>query len=226
MTGTSSSGGALDAEAALDMIDFVMATVAGTPATITPHIAGLTAGKLYEFYVLARLIEDLAWRGWTSRFVGTSLVLKASPGAIQPGDAHFEIRHPHVEGAAEIHTDIQVTTLGAPLAATADLSFYHEIDIVVVLEGATGMPGPHTILLGIECKAFANFRKSIVREVLGRRRELSFFRPTSQPCCLDGSEPVNADPPTEYWLAYTDPAGDNYRESPKVFGIEFKHWQP
>lgn len=225
MTVPPSVSGALDAEAALDTIDRVIVAAVGTPATLTSALANLTTGKLYELYVLARLLQQLARRGWTPFFSGGTIVLKASPGAIQPGDAHFEIHHSGGT-VAEIYTDIQVTTLGSTLAQVSDYSAYHEIDIVVVPAGTSGMPTPDELLLGIECKALANFRKSVVREVLGRRRELSFVIRGTEPCLLDASEQVPANPPSEYWLTYIDPAGDNYRDSPRAFGIEFKHWQP
>ena len=33
---------------------------------------------------------------------------------------------------------------------------------------------------------------------------------------------IPANPPSEYWLCYIDPAGDSYKESPQAFGVEFK----
>ena len=142
---------------------------------------------------------------------------------IGPHDPHFEIRRGH--RTAQIHVDIEVRTLGSVLATVNDLSAYHEIDVVIVPPGTWGRPNPDQLLLGIECKAVANFDKAFVREVLGRRRELSLLQ-GPEPCPLDGTVDVPADPASEYWLAYIDPAGDNYRESPHVFGVEFKWWAP
>jgi len=67
-------------------------------------------------------------------------------------------------------------------------------------------PKHNEIALGIECKAHANFDKSIVKEVLGVRRELSLLT-NKVPSILTqcgGSplEEVRADPSSEYWLTY------------------------
>jgi hypothetical protein len=128
---------------------------------------------------------------------------------------------------AALYTDIQVATLGSvqPGASVTDLSEYHEIDVVVVEKGVVGMPRPDQLLIGLECKATANFSKSFVREALGRRRELSFYSGT-WPCLLDGSQLIDAHPPSEYRLVFIDPAGLSYVESPAVFGVELEHWQP
>lgn len=215
---------AFDVNAAIAAITSVIATVANAPAISSPTLAGMTAGKLYEFHVLGQLLRELAARGWSANFVGTTLILKASPGIIKNGDPHFVLTHPR-HGQAELRTDIQVTTLGSEIAPVSDNSGYHEIDIVVVPAGTMGMPRPDQLLLGIECKAVAKFKKQIVREVLGRRRELSFLCELL-PCALDGSNLLPCWPTSEYWLAFVDPAGLNYRQSPEVFGIEFKHWSP
>lgn len=111
-----------------------------------------------------------------------------------------------------------------------DDSGYHELDIAVVRFGARGRPLFNEIALGVECKATAVFNKSVVREVLGIRRELSFLA-GMQPSAL--SQPtgvmqvtVPANPASELWLAYTDPKGDNYSASPSTFGVRFELWRP
>jgi hypothetical protein len=65
-----------------------------------------------------------------------------------------------------------------------------------------------------------------LKEVLGVRRELSFLKGQKQSLLtLCGGIPsvsVPADPPSEYWLSYIDPAGNSYKESPQAFGVDFK----
>jgi hypothetical protein len=207
-----------------------IANIIGTFRSVLPMklfaLSNLVPGKLYELYALARLLIELRKRGWHVTFRGKQIEMPAGPGIIDPTRPHFELRQ-HSRGPVvfEIYTDIEVLTLGAHVTAVKDLSAYHEIDIVVVPKGTTGRPKVNAIALGIECKATANFDKAFVREVLGRRRELSFLT-ESLPCMLDGQVQVNANPPSEYWLVYIDPSGDNYRESPAAFSVMLKHWQP
>ena len=37
---------------------------------------------------------------------------------------------------------------------------------------------------------------------------------------------VPSAPPSEHWLAFVDPKGSDYAESPAAFGISFQHWEP
>lgn len=193
------------------------------PAAIV-QVANLVGGKLYELYALALLLEELQKRGWHVTFRGTQIQMQAGPGLIDPTSPHFELRR-HSKGAVEfeVYTDIEVMTLGSTQIPVNDLSAYHEIDIVVVYAGTAGRPGVDRMVLGVECKGTANFSKAFVREVLGRRRELSYLD-GGQPCLLDGQVPVRARPPSEYWLVYLDPDGDKYRQSPSAFSVELKHW--
>lgn len=219
--------GALDADAAIKAIDAIMTTIAGTPGAIPAGLAPLTVGKVYELYVLGWLLEQLTRRGWWVSFHGQSIVMKGSPGAIQPSDAHFKITH-HTAADAEIRTDIEVMTLSHEIDPVSGASAYHEVDIVIVPAGTLGRPAHDKMLLGIECKAVANFRKAIVREVLGRRRELSYATDDMVFECLldDQMTMVRAHPASEYWLTYIDPKGDDYAEGPSRFGVEFYHVAP
>ena len=192
-------------------------------------------GKIYELYCLSRVVEQLKkYRcniSIQSRF--RSIDFKASPGKIDRNKSYFTVRARN--GVVfEIHTDIEIMTLGvAPGHSNLgrqDLSAYHEIDIVVIEQGLSERPRYDQLILGVECKADENFGKSILKQVLGVRRELSFFTKKSLPSKLaqavgKPSPEVRAYPNSEYWLAYTDPKGDNYQISPATFGIKFNNWR-
>ncbi len=128
-----------------------------------------------------------------------------------------------------LFVDIEFHTLGNHIWPLTDLSDRHELDIVLV-DDTGDYPNPHNILLAVECKSSANFRKSLVKEALGIRRELSLLKPDvhSKLTCLSACRPVSvpADPASEFWLAYVDAAGTSYSQSPRVFGIDFKHLPP
>lgn len=189
----------------------------------------LRGGKLYELYVLSYVLERLRARGFRISFYGRTLRFKSSPGQIRRADPHFELRSPTTGAAYWIFVDIEFETLGSARVQVSDRSLRHEVDIVVVSVDS-GYPKHSDILLGVECKAVANFSKSILKEVLGVRRELSLVgRSQSSLLSVAGGSPnvdVPADPPSEYWLAYIDPIGDVYAESPKAFGVEFMHLAP
>lgn len=193
-------------------------------------IKALSDGKLYELYVLSRVLQELRRRGFQIRFVGKDLKFKASPGLIWPHDAHFELYVPGINTPAfKMYTDIEFETLGSTHQPMDDESCYHEIDIVVVDAAAKGRPSHEQVALGVECKSTTNFEKSIVREALGLRRKLSYLqepRPSRLSRSGIATVKVPADPPSEYWLAFVDPSGIHYAASPAAFGIEFRHWEP
>mgnify|MGYP000901167723 FL=1 len=145
-------------------------------ASISATLSKSTGGKIYELYCLAK---TLAWLRSTygahiQLVNGTSVSFKASPGNINRSQSHFVVRKgPRV---FELHTDIQVRTLGASrLTGHVDLSGYHEIDLVLIDPSVANgeMPRHDQLVLGVECKSQAKFEKGIVKKVIGIRRELS-----------------------------------------------------
>lgn len=205
------------------------------------ELAVLTDGKLYELFVLSDVITDLAGRGFTLTFVGgvspkgaaasrSTLRFKASPGQIKTSDSHFEVRAPGSKRVDyRIFVDIEFDTLGHSQIAARDHSRRHELDIIVT-SASRGYPAHDQIALGVECKAVANFYKGLIKEALGVRRELSLLHPTRNSVLSSaGGIPavqVKADPPSEFWLAFIDPKGNQYGQSPAVFGIELKNMHP
>jgi hypothetical protein len=191
----------------------------------------LSSGKLYELYVLARVLDQLRHRGFRIRFVGTTIQFKSAPGKIDQTSPHFEVFAPgSTDPDFKVFTDIEFKTFGSRPTHNVGASSYHELDIAVVKADASGRPRYDQIALGVECKAFAKFRKSIVKEALGIRRELSILV-DEQPSILSQfhgvqHEEVPAEPPSEYWLAHLDPAGSGYQASPWSFGIRFENWIP
>ena len=192
-------------------------------------------GKVYELYCLSLVVEHLKKYGYNiciqSR--ARSIDFKASPGKIDRNKSYFTA-YARNGVVFEIHTDIEVMTLGIgpnySNLGPQDLSAYHEIDIVVIEQGLLERPRYDQLILGVECKADAHFRKPILKQVLGVRRELSFLcelRPSRLAQAVGEYSPeIRAYPSSEYWLAYIDPKGDSYQISPATFGIEFVNWRP
>lgn len=201
---------------------------------VRPSLVRAWEGKVYELYCLARTVEFLDGQpGVSVRLedgrTGRTVDFKSSPGMIDRNRSHFVVGGMGAE--LELHTDIEVQTLSSSLqGGTGGLSAYHEIDLVLV-EGAQSRRRPRNdqIVLGVECKSQANFKKDVVRHVLGVRRELSFYRGPSPRRLMPphgGCQFINADPDSEYWLAFVDPKGRLYRSGPGKFGIEFLNWFP
>ena len=203
-------------------------------------------GKVYELYCITRLLEWIQERyNVRISYVGdTKMKFKFGGGSVNRQDySYFEIYGIDSSEKIELHTDIEVKTLGSHISennlgggrrTSQDLSFMHEIDIVLIKKDVkcNEMPNHDQVLLGIECKAYTNFRKGVIREVLGVRRELSYFDQgliAELDEILKPSDPpirVNSNPRSLYWLACTDYSSRNYENSPKEFGVEIKIWIP
>jgi hypothetical protein len=143
----------------------------------------ITAGKLYEAWVLANVIKNLVQKeGFLVRFVGgTKLKLKSAPGPINASFPHFELERKGVVVAC-IWTDVEFTSISCWKSGNGPKSpgDFHELDLVITDESASGRPTPDQIWLGIECKNREKSTKGMLREILGVRRELSYLSPFSK----------------------------------------------
>jgi len=193
-------------------------------------LSGLSQGKLYELYVLASLLTDLKGRGFSIALTKDTLKFKGAPGLIHHSNPHFVVSAPNGT-KLRLFVNIEFQTQGILLSTKrgTDLSAYHELDIVLVEESATGHPRYDEVYLAIECKS-GKFGKNFLREVLGVRRELSLYVHEQESLLTAvGGNPsvsVRAEPASEYWLAFIDDDGHQYRESPAEFSIELKHIEP
>lgn len=181
-----------------------------------------TKGRMYELVVLSHLIDHLVKRGFRFKFVGKVLELKEKPSQIKSTDAYFEGTHRLTGRKIRVYTDVEVRGLGSVMGGATDLSSYHEVDLVVVDPSVTGRPEPDDLYLGIECKSGA-FGKSIIKEVLGVKRELSLLtgiRISALSQISTGAVTVPSRPAIEFWLAHFDPKGHQYRNGPAFFGID------
>ena len=199
-------------------------------------LSGLNNGKLYELYVLSELVLDLDRRGFQVCLTQSNLKFKAAPGRIKFDDPHIVVTA--ADGSQlRLFVDIEFETLGKSRSHASDLSTRHELDLVLVnvppkvlLTNTAYYPLHDQIYLAVECKCVANFRKNVVREALGVRRELSYLSEVQKSLLTHiGGPPtvsVPAEPASEFWLAFIDRAGTNYERSPAAFGIDLKHIEP
>lgn len=184
----------------------------------------LTTGKLYEAYVLAIVAERLATgEGLTLRLSAGSIVrLKSSPGPINRAYPSIDV-YRSTDKVAEIWTDVEFLTLSSDVmnSKMPTPGEYHELDIVMVDLGINGRPRHDSIWLGVECKHTA-YTKSLLKEILGVRRELSYLR-DSEPTRFASwpRDNVSAKPASCLLVFSTDVRVAQYSASGKVFGIDF-----
>jgi hypothetical protein len=200
--------------------------MSGVPSsTLIPPRA--VAGKVYEAIVLGYVVENLVRReGMRLALVGGSkLYLKTAPGPINPSYPYIKVVKNSVH-VASVFTDIEFTTLSCQAAGNSTPCTpgdCHELDIVVVDASATGRPCPQMIWLGVECKHTV-YTKSLLREALGVRRELSLLRP-STPTRFQNwpQQTVPADPPACLMVCSSDVKALSFSAPGAIFGIEFHH---
>lgn len=204
-------------------------------------LGSLVSGKLYELRCLADVLQRLRrGYGYDIRFSGRTINFQFKGGKIDPTRSHFEVSNRSKRISYKLYTDIYFETLGYSLAkaekstrSRPDRSRYHELDIALVPSHVIGCPPHDQIILGVECKSTALFQKSIVKAVLGVRRELSKLSSPRASTLRDTSprsgkiaDVVRASPPSEYWLYFLDERGMLYAQSPREFGIKFIHLAP
>ena len=189
----------------------------------------LIMGKVYEAYVLSVVCEKLKNHEGCHFILkgGNKLVLKTSPGPINRQYPWIEVYRKR-QFLGEIFTDIEFLTLSYQLSSHSQniqltSGHFHELDIVLTRPNITNgnRPLPCDIFMAIECKNTI-YTKSLLREILGIRRELSLlsnpkrtrfnnwprvFVPTDPPSCL---------------LVYTTSLQvRNYQGPGDIFGIDF-----
>jgi hypothetical protein len=104
----------LTLEQARSMIDATLdayrtATHAGGPSLLP---AALTAGKVYEAWVLCSVLDHLGNdEGYAVVLRGsTRVTLKSAPGPINRSYPYFELSHPNLQ-SIEVWTDVEFLTL-------------------------------------------------------------------------------------------------------------------
>lgn len=188
--------------------------------------ASLTAGKIYEAYVLGLVCQQLRSKeGLKLTLIGSKRVtLKSSPGPINQNYPHIRVTKDN-QHVANIWTDIEFTALSAAHAATSASSYgqYHEADIAVVAINCHSRPYPTEVHLLVECKN-TGYQKNLLREILGIRRELSFLAHPQATFFSTWPRPqVPAEPPACICVYSTDPSVSNYSAPGQFFGIDFYH---
>ncbi len=200
----------------------------GVSSSVTKDLvpATVSAGKLYEAHVLSlvvqRLVDD---EGFKLTLVGgPKIKLKSAPGPINRNYPHIELSRGGVI-EAELWTDVEFLSLSRSMRnGPLTKGDYHELDILVIEPGQTGRPPHNTIWLGIECKNTTGYEKSLLKEILGIRRELSLLTDDrSTQFRIWPQHRVPATPASCLMVYATSDSVRDYAEPGRVFGIEFIH---
>ncbi|MEZ4503634.1 MAG: hypothetical protein R3C39_13495 [Dehalococcoidia bacterium] len=221
---------AIDAVAATQTIDNILrryraATSSQVPAGLLP--ANIKAGKLYEAWVLSVVLGKLvAEEGYRAVLRGsTKPTLHLGHGPINRQYPYFEMLRRN-RPALEVWTDIEFLTLSyaqQTVRRSPQPGDFHELDIVVVATGTRGRPRHDEIQLGVECKA-THYGKHLLREILGVRRELSFYQNPRTTAFVNWPRAdVPANPPSCLMVFCTDTAVLTFADPGDVFGVDFVH---
>ena len=207
----------------------VFKSYGATSSTTIAKLRALSDGKVFELWVLSKLLEEIKGLGYTITYShpGSPLFLKGAPGMLRQAQPHFDVRTaPSRQIRWQVFLSVEFRTLGASMFGATGLSSYHEIDVGVFRRvQPDGRPPHDDVVLAIECKAVGKSNKNIVRSALGLRRELSFLS-GPLPSAFDPSQPVHADPPSVVRLVCAYCWIDNYRESPSVYSVDLSHSPP
>lgn len=189
--------------------------------------SSLTSGKLYEAHVLSLVLEHLHTdENFRIVLINTNFIpLKSSPGPINPHYPHFDLFR-RGQKVAELWTDVEFLTLSYAQrgsSASPTSGDFHELDLVIVDSGISGRPRHENVWLGVECKN-TGYNKSLLKEILGIRRELSLLQ--NQQVTKFSKWPrtsVPAHPPSCLLVYSTDSSVTSYASPGSVFGIDFYH---
>lgn len=195
-------------------------------STLLPNT--LTSGKAYEAHVLSIVCENLKYKEGCNLVLknGSNLVLKTSHGPINRLYPWIEVsKHGNVIG--EIFTDVEFLTLSYAQKnhVSLMLGHFHELDILLVKKGINGRPQHSDILLGVECKN-TGYTKSLLKEILGIRREMSLLASSNK--TVFNTWPrrdVPADPSSCLLVYSTSSKVAHYSAPGDTFGIDFIHEQ-
>lgn len=187
-------------------------------------------GKLYEASVLAYVCEHLVTQEKLSLKLvgGTRLMLKQKGGPINRAFPYFEVYKNSLLWA-ELFTDLYFNTISYKFKGHTGTQIpgdYHEIDIALIEPGLSGKPQHDEVMLAIECKN-TSCEKKVIREVLGFRRELSFFNNSPQRTKFSTwpSPVIFANPNSVHMLFCSDSGVNKYDLNCNRFGILVKHYE-
>lgn len=186
-------------------------------------------GKLYEADVLAKICENLVTREGVTITLsgGSNLMLKQKGGPINRTYPYFKVWKGKVL-FGEIFTDVYFDTLsyqrkGNPLKKTN--GDYHELDIALLQPNLTGNPKHSDVMLAVECKN-TSIQKSIIRELLGFRRELSVLAPNvSTNFTTWPASTTNSVPNSVHMLYCSDVRVNRYISNCLEFGVILEHYK-
>jgi hypothetical protein len=187
-------------------------------------------GKLYEAHVFTTICKNFVIKENLQLTLvnGSQLQFKQKGSPINRSYPFVEVRKKGVL-TGELWTDIYFNTLSHHLRQSptpCTFGDYHELDIALVDPGLSNFPRHDQIQLAVECKN-TPIKRSIIREVLGFRRELSYYDKN-----INGTSfkhwPVSglpANPPSVHMLYCSDKNVFRYKKSCSAFGILLEHYR-
>lgn len=195
--------------------------------------ASLGAGKPYELYCLATLLEHMVvHEGLQYQFVhsgGLQFRLKGGPRS--PDYAHIHAFDRNGDYFGTLWTDVTFAGLSAhehvcAYSLSPGFGRVHELDICLVRTRQDfSHICHHEILVGVECKD-RDFTNALLKEALGVRREMTLLR-HGQAQATGLAQPdrayVPADPPSWLYVFSSTTTIERYNAPGSFYGIHFSH---
>lgn len=190
------------------------------------------SGKTFELYSLLDIIKELEIEGFNLRLI---LINGNVQFANKPSKLNRS-RFSHIQlyrdkEKYELWMDIEfigISGYSAPLSSRAQIfrkNFVHELDIAILENNIPNGERPtyEEIHMAVECKDTQNFGKSILKQILGIRRELSFLSSSNIYPNKITHRSIKQYPPTEFWIYSSNSSINNLQHVGNFWGLKFKY---
>ena len=188
-------------------------------------------GKTFELYSLSDIIEELERKGFNLRLIliNGNVQFANKPSKLDRNRfSHIQLYRNNEN--YELWMDIEFIGISrnhASLSSRAQIfrkNFVHELDIAILEKNIPDGKRPtyREIHLAVECKDTQNFRKPILKQILGIRRELSFYKGFPKINKITYRK-IKQNPPTEFWIYSSNLSVNNLQDVGNFWGLKFKY---
>ncbi|WP_457642699.1 hypothetical protein [Persephonella sp.] len=187
-------------------------------------------GKTFELYSLSDIIEELEIKGFNLKLIPINGNVQFANKPSKLDRSRFShIRLYRNREKYELWMDIEFIGIsGDDVSLSLETqifrkNFVHELDIAVLENNIPNGERPtyKEIHLAVECKDTQNFGKSILKQILGIRRELSLLSDTYRNKITNNR--INQNPPTEFWIYSSNPSVNNLQHVGNFWELKFKY---
>jgi len=190
------------------------------------------SGKLFELYSLVDVIEDLEKKRFHLTLVSHTHKVQFANKPSKIDRSRFSyIKLQKNCKQYELWMDMEFIGIsGDDVSLSLETqifrkNFVHELDIAILENNIPNGERPtyKKIHLAVECKDTQNFGKSILKQILGIRRELSFLSLSKCNINKITHRWINQNPPTEFWIYSSNLSVNDLQHVGSFWGLKFKY---